>query len=1019
MSTRQEPVAARGQGRFRVLVLTVVHDPEDARIRHRQIGSLLRAGWEVTYAAPFAGYGRTPSTDVPGLRCVDVTRARGRRRLAAQRSARRVLRDHGPAHDVVLVHDPELVPTVAGLALPPVVWDVHEDPVAALDSKEWLPGALRRPAALAVRGVERLAERRHTLLLADEHYRRRFRRRHAVVPNTTWVPDQPPPPAGTPGPDGAKRVVYVGSLTVERGAAELVEVGRRLRALADGGGPRLRMEVLGPAHGRAQDLLRAASDAGDVDWSGPVPNDEAMRRLEGALAGLSLLHDRPNFRPSMPTKVVEYLAHGVPAVTSPLRLPARLVERTGAGVVVPFGTVDEVADAVLAHLTRWAVEPAEAARIGALGYAVARRELDWAVQGPQFVAELARVADGRAGRTRIEADPTADAVADLAVRTRSPRVRRQLAEQGGRPGAAPAWTAALGRSCALQGEDGSAAAGLELLDRLVDRVGHAALPRPTATLWAQLLLRTGQEERLAELVGDPELNLHPLQRWTLRTDLANPHRQDPSAAAWVEQLVAGAGGSAAADRAWVDLLDEPHRDAGLSPLRLRPPEPGGTAYRRLHAPADRRVGGDLVSVVMSAYQPDQDLVLAATSVLEQSWEAVELLVVDDASPPGGEELLEAVEALDPRVQVVRAPRNGGTYAARNLALDRARGRWMTFQDSDDWTHPQRLEVQARHLHEHPGVLANRTRALRAFPDLSLTWVGYPSRRLNASSLMVDLGTLRTVLGGFDAVRKSADIELPLRLRAVREDSLVDLADPWPLAITQLRADSLSRSDTVPGRTRWDRAAYRDAFTAWHTEVAAGTSSPLLPRNPRPFPLPTPAWGQDPGPTRAWEVVVLGDLRETAPGVGRVLELARRSGPGGAGGQGGAGGPGRPEQEVGAGAPTVALAHVETPVPLAAGREPMSTQVTSAVRRGEVGLTGAVEVEEVGVLLVADPATVLHLPELGLRPREVVVAADEADHGPPEEHVPHREGSPSWTGPEVEQAVRDLTGLTPRWQPDAP
>ena len=41
----------------RALVVTVVHHPEDARIRHRQIDALLAAGWEVTYAAPFSGYG--------------------------------------------------------------------------------------------------------------------------------------------------------------------------------------------------------------------------------------------------------------------------------------------------------------------------------------------------------------------------------------------------------------------------------------------------------------------------------------------------------------------------------------------------------------------------------------------------------------------------------------------------------------------------------------------------------------------------------------------------------------------------------------------------------------------------------------------------------------------------------------------------------------------------------------------------------------------------------------------------
>ena len=43
---------------MRVLVVTVVHDPEDARIRHREREALIAAGVQVTYAAPVTGYGR-------------------------------------------------------------------------------------------------------------------------------------------------------------------------------------------------------------------------------------------------------------------------------------------------------------------------------------------------------------------------------------------------------------------------------------------------------------------------------------------------------------------------------------------------------------------------------------------------------------------------------------------------------------------------------------------------------------------------------------------------------------------------------------------------------------------------------------------------------------------------------------------------------------------------------------------------------------------------------------------------
>ena len=377
--------------RRRALVVTVVHHPADARIRARQIGALLAAGWQVTYAAPFSGYALPVPPPQEAFEAVDLTRARGRSRLGALRAARRLLRARAAGHDVVLLHDPELLAATVGLRLPTtVVWDVHEDTAAAIETKEWLPGPLRRGAAVLTRGAERLAERRLPLLLADDRYQDRFRRTPPVVPNTTRVPEAPAA-AASPGPDDTYRVVYLGSLTIARGAEEVVEVARRLHQPLPGR-PRVRTEVIGPAHGRAEELLTAASSRGELDWTGYLPNDEALARVEGAVAGLSLLHDEKNFRPSLPTKVAEYLARGVPVVTTPLPVAVDLVERSGGGVVVPFGP--EGVEAAVRAVRSWCADPAGAAQVGRAGHAFAREHLDWAAHGPAFVAELERLAAG-------------------------------------------------------------------------------------------------------------------------------------------------------------------------------------------------------------------------------------------------------------------------------------------------------------------------------------------------------------------------------------------------------------------------------------------------------------------------------------------------------------------------------------------------------------------------------------------------------------------------------------------------
>jgi glycosyltransferase involved in cell wall biosynthesis len=364
----------------RVLVVTVVHTPLDARIHHRQIRALRDADVEVTYAAPFRATGTSPAAVVDGVATADVPRAVGRRRLAALRAARRTIARLGPRHDLVLLHDPELVLAVAGRLrrLPPVVLDVHEDLAASVLDRPWIPGPLRPLTAWLARRVEHLAERRLHLLLAETAYQQRFRRPHPVVPNLPWAPAEVLP-AGT-----HDRVVHVGRLSTGRGAHELIAIGTALTAA---GGPRL--ELAGPADADVRAAVQAAHDGGVLTWHGFVPNAAALELVGGAIAGLALLHDLPNYRTSLPTKVAEYLAHGVPAVVTPLPEAVALVEASGGGVVVPFGD----AAAATAAVQELAVDADRRAALGKAGHAYLATH-SWDAIAPSFVLELRAIAEG-------------------------------------------------------------------------------------------------------------------------------------------------------------------------------------------------------------------------------------------------------------------------------------------------------------------------------------------------------------------------------------------------------------------------------------------------------------------------------------------------------------------------------------------------------------------------------------------------------------------------------------------------
>ena len=366
-----------------VVVCTVVHHPADARIFYREIQALLDAGHDVTYIAPFGelpasvriedqGHDQGNSERGRGtLRPVTIPRASGRRRVGAIRAARTAMAEQVAGADLLLVHDPELLLVLPPKdKRPPTVWDVHEDTAAALTTKAWLPEWVRPVAAEGVARAEHLAERNLHLILAEHGYNARFAGEHPVVPNTTYVPERAAPPGGP------RRVVYVGWLSPDRGSAEMVELGRLLK-------PRgIAVELIGQADGAARAHIEAAGEL--VRWHGFVPNAEALRLVEGALAGLSLLQDEENFRHSMPTKVAEYMARAVPVITTPLPLAVELVEAADGGYVVPFNDPKSAADAIL----KLDADPDLRVKMGLRAHEYALANLAWAPHAAAFVAQL-------------------------------------------------------------------------------------------------------------------------------------------------------------------------------------------------------------------------------------------------------------------------------------------------------------------------------------------------------------------------------------------------------------------------------------------------------------------------------------------------------------------------------------------------------------------------------------------------------------------------------------------------------
>jgi len=109
-----------------------------------------------------------------------------------------------------------------------------------------------------------------------------------------------------------------------------------------------------------------------------------------------------------------------------------------------------------------------------------------------------------------------------------------------------------------------------------------------------------------------------------------------------------------------------------------------------------------LSIIMPVYNVKAYLDRSIKSILTQSYEDLELIIVDDGSTDGSSEMIDVYAREDERVVVIHQ-QNGGVSAARNAALQVFKGRYVTFVDPDDFLSKETLEVHVEYLEANPDV----------------------------------------------------------------------------------------------------------------------------------------------------------------------------------------------------------------------------------------------------------------------------------------------------------------------------
>jgi hypothetical protein len=333
---------------------------------------------------------------------------------------------------------------------------------------------------------------------------------------------------------------------------------------------------------------------------------------------------------------------------------------------------------------------------------------------------------------------------------------------------------------------------------------------PTS-LRAALLLRLGQRDRSASLLHAAIQVGEAAKRPELSLFLSNAEPGSP------EQQLARMNAFLAA----YALTPLSLRDASMPPgqMNIRSAEP---------QPAMR---GPLVSVLMTAYQSSTRIGCAITSLLEQTYRDIEVIVIDDASSDDTAEVVKALAARDSRVIYMRLPCNVGTFVAKSIGLRRAAGEFVTCHDSDDWSHPMRIERQVRPLLEDAKLVFTTSLWVRIQDDgIYYARPVHPLMRLNPASPMFRKDTVLQHAGGWDAVRTGADSEFMARLKLVFGHKAMRRV-AQPLAFGAHRPDSLMTAEATGYSTTGmspTRLDYWESWTRFHISELRAGRKPYLP-----------------------------------------------------------------------------------------------------------------------------------------------------------------------------------------------
>lgn len=351
---------------MKICHITTVHKPSDVRIFYKQCCSLQKNGFYVDLIAP-----NVKKKSLKGVKLIGLEPTKNNRlyRIFKLSKVAYVLAIESNA-DIYHFHDPELLRI--GLKLVrkgrKVIYDVHEDLPRQILTKHWINPFLRKTISFLIEKYENYAARKMSAVIgATPHITQRFikiNKKSININNFPIISEF----KNSQTKKSINYIVYSGGISKQRGIVEILKAieNSEINLLLAG-------EFLDPS---LESELKALKGWENVNYLGFLKRNEISSLYEKANVGMVTLHPTLNYKDSLPVKMFEYMAAGIPIIASDFQKWKEIIINHNCGITVNPNDPNEIKKAIDYLISN----PLKAKKMGENGIKAVKEIYNWSIE---------------------------------------------------------------------------------------------------------------------------------------------------------------------------------------------------------------------------------------------------------------------------------------------------------------------------------------------------------------------------------------------------------------------------------------------------------------------------------------------------------------------------------------------------------------------------------------------------------------------------------------------------------------